>query len=263
MKRHRQPRDVYTVSGSSGITAPNSTLTCAVPSRYHRWKQRGKKLDASRARRVFVESPNSLGGKARMRRWAMLEEAIPEVRAMRLLDLGGTVESWRRSPVKPAHVTVLNLYEPGDSEDDSILPLVGDACDAAAVLASAGVAADFDVVFSNSLLEHVGGHARRVALANQVRQLAPHHWIQTPYRYFPVEPHWLFPAMQFMPAAVRVKIATHWPLVHTRPSNVQDARREVLWTELVSRTEMRDYFPDSIILDEKMLGITKSIIAVA
>ena len=62
---------------------------------------------------------------------------------------------------------------------------------------AAGAPMSYDVVFSNSLLEHVGGHAQRAALAREVRSLAPRHWVQTPYRYFPLEPHWLFPGMQF------------------------------------------------------------------
>jgi hypothetical protein len=216
---------------------------------------------AGRLRRMFVDSPTSLGARARMRRWTMFRNAFPGIERMRVLDLGGTVDTWRQSPVRPAHVTVLNLYEPGESDDDSILPLTGDACQAADVLASADVDTSFAVVFSNSLIEHVGGHARRSELARQVRELAPRHWVQTPYRYFPVEPHWLFPGMQFMPAAARVKIATHWPLVHTKPASIDEARQHVLWTELVSITEMGDYFPTSRILHERVFGITKSLIA--
>jgi hypothetical protein len=182
---------------------------------------------------------------------------------MRVLDIGGTVEAWRRAPVRPRHVTVLNLFEPGDSDDPQITPATGDACRAVEVLADQNLDTHYDLVFSNSLIEHVGGHARREELAKQVLQLAPHHWVQTPYRYFPLEPHWLFPGMQFMPAAMRIKIAMHWPLVHTRPASVEDARSDVLWTELVSISEMREYFPASTIAHERIFGLTKSIIAIA
>jgi len=216
---------------------------------------------ATQLRRMLVESPTSLGAKARTRRWEMFHEAFPAVESLRVLDLGGRVEAWHRAPVRPRHVTVLNLFEPGES-DEWIIPVTGDACNATDALVEARVDTSFDVVFCNSLIEHVGGHARRTELAQQVRQLAPRHWVQTPYRYFPLEPHWLFPGMQFMPAAARVKIARHWPLVHTRPANVEEARSAVLWTELVSATEMREYFPESSILHERVLGITKSLIAV-
>lgn len=197
---------------------------------------------------------------------------------MRVLDLGGTVEWWHRAPVRPAHVTVLNLAG-GDADHDSgtcsengaggragaqewVTALRGDACSACDTLALAGHETPFDLVFSNSLIEHVGGHAHRVRLAEQIRRLAPRHWVQTPYRYFPLEPHWLFPGAQFLPAWAQVSIARNWPLVHTRPDNQDDARESVLWTELLGMTEMRAYFPDSRIMWERALGLPKSLIAV-
>jgi len=219
-------------------------------------------MSATGVRRVLVDSPTSLGAKARRRRWEMFRNAFPTIEDLRLLDLGGTVETWHRALVRPRHVTVLNLIEPGRSDDDWIAPVVGDACQAAQALRKADVDTEFDVVFSNSLIEHVGGHARRSELARQIHRLAPRHSVQTPYRYFPLEPHWLFPGMQFMPAAARVRVATNWPLVHTRPENIDQARQDVLWTELIGVTEMRDYFPASSILHERLLGITKSLIAV-
>lgn len=219
-------------------------------------------MAANPVRRLLVESPTSLGARARARRWELFRDRFPEIEDMRVLDLGGTVESWQRSPIRPAHVTVLNLYEPGESDDDRILPLTGDACRASNVLVEANIEPRFDLAFSNSLIEHVGGHARRSELAGQVRQLAGHHWVQTPYRYFPLEPHWLFPGMQFLPLPVRAQIAAHWPLVHTRPDSIDDALQEVLWTELLTSTEMRDLFPESTILRERVVGVTKSLIAV-
>jgi hypothetical protein len=221
----------------------------------------GEIVTPSRLRRILVDSPTSLGGRARLRRWSMLRNAFPGIEGMRVLDLGGTVETWRRSPVQPAHVTVLNLFDPGESDDDLILAVTGDACHAADVLADANVDPNFDLVFSNSLVEHVGGHARRSELAQQIRRLAPRYWIQTPYRYFPLEPHWLFPGMQFMPVAVRAKIAMRWPLVHTRPASIDAACEAVMSTELLGITEMRKYFPGSTVLHERVLGITKSVIA--
>ena len=219
-------------------------------------------MDVKGLRRRIVDSPDSLGGRARARRWELFQRFFPDIHELSVLDLGGTVETWRRSPVKPAKVTIINLFEPGESTEATVIPLTGDACAAGEVLTAAEVDLDFDLIFSNSLIEHVGGHAKRLELAREVRHLAPRHWIQTPYRYFPLEPHWIFPGMQFLPATIRTQIAAHWPLAHTRPDNIASARESVLWTELVSVTEMRDYFPDSEILHERMVGLTKSLIAV-
>jgi hypothetical protein len=91
--------------------------------------------------------------------------------------------------------------------------------------------------------------------------LAPRYWIQTPYRYFPIEPHFLFPGMQFLPATARVRVAQHWPLV-SRPASPRHATSHVLEIELLSVSEMKFYFPDSQIVHERLLGITKSLIAV-
>ena len=181
---------------------------------------------------------------------------------MDVVDLGGTVEAWMRAPVRPRHVTVLNLTEPGESPVDWITPVVGDACDAASVLQRETSNSCFDIVFSNAVLEHVGGHAQRMRFAAAVHDLAPRHWVQTPYRYFPIEPHWLFPGMQLLPVSARARVAQVWPLAHSPSASFEDARDSVLWTELVSITEMRGYFPGSRLVRERVAGLTKSIIAV-
>jgi hypothetical protein len=215
-----------------------------------------------RVRERVVDSPTSLGAKARKRRWDVFRSLFPDIEQMRVVDLGGTVESWRRAPVQPREVVVVNLLEPGDADTSWLVPVLGDACDARGVLAASGVDASFDLVFSNSLLEHVGGHAHRVALAREVRELAPRHWVQTPYRYFPVEPHWVFPMMQFLPVAARARVARDWPLVHTRAASAEEALADVQWTELIGITELRGYFPDSEVVMERMGGLVKSIVAV-
>lgn len=218
---------------------------------------------AARLRRRLVDSPVSIGARMRQRRWELVDSLFPDLSQLSVVDLGGTVEAWRRAPVRPARVTVLNLLEPGESDEDWLVPVTGDACRARDVLAAAGARTSFDLAFSNSLLEHVGGHSQRVALAHEIHALAPRHWVQTPYRYFPVEPHWLFPGLQFLPMAARARLAASWPLAHTRPATAADALSEVQWTELVGAAEMRSYFPTSRIHHERVAGLTKSLIAIA
>lgn len=214
-------------------------------------------------RRLLVDSPASLGARARQRRWQIFMSIFPDFENMAVVDLGGTVDTWLRAPVRPKHVTVLNLFEPGDSSDQGIDTAVGDACQAREVLRSQGKPVSYDLAFSNSLIEHVGGHAQRQELASEVHALAEKHWVQTPNRVFPIEPHWLFPGMQFLPYSARVQIALRWPLTHTRPPDVQTAREEIMWTELLGRSQLRAYFPHSRIHDEKLGPWAKSLIAVA
>lgn len=217
---------------------------------------------AARMRHTLVDAPGSVGARMRAQRWELVDRSFPDLATMSVLDLGGTVESWRRAPVRPKNVTVLNLFEPGESDEASLLPVTGDACHAREALAAAGASGSYDVVFSNSLLEHVGGHAQRAALAREVHALAPRFWVQTPYRYFPVEPHWLFPGLQFLPMAARARLAARWPLAHSRPESPQEAMSEVQWTELVGVAELRSYFPTARIHHERVAGLTKSLVAV-
>lgn len=217
---------------------------------------------AAQLRRTLVDAPGSWGARTRAERWRLVDDVFPNISELAVIDLGGTVEAWRRAPVRPARLTVLNLFEPGQSDEERVRAVTGDACRARQALAEAGAATAYDLVFSNSLLEHVGGHCQRVALAREVHALAPHHWVQTPYRYFPIEPHWLFPGLQFLPIAARAKLAARWPLAHSSPETDVEAMSEVQWTELVGLAEMRSYFPSSRIHREKVAGVTKSLIAV-
>lgn len=218
---------------------------------------------ASRLRGRFVDSPESFGARRRAARWDLAREMFPDIERQHVVDLGGTVEWWRRAPLQPASVTVINLFEPGESDSERWVPVQGDACDARRTLEAAGRTTSYDLVFSNSLIEHVGGHAQRAKLAEEVRSLAPRYWVQTPYRYFPVEPHWLFPMLQFLPMALRAPAARVWPLAHSRPADRASAMAEVQWTELIGIAELRAYFPDAHIEHERVAGLTKSIIAVA
>ncbi|HEX4655360.1 MAG TPA: hypothetical protein VH274_06445, partial [Mycobacteriales bacterium] len=142
------------------------------------------------------EARRRLSDKTRARRWVEVQRRFPDLATMRVLDLGGTLRMWASAPVRPKHVTIVNLDPRLDSPTSDwydVLP--GDACAPDAELLDRG----YDLVYSNSLLEHVGGHAKRRELATVIRDAAPLHWVQTPYRYFPIEPHWLVPGMQFLP----------------------------------------------------------------
>lgn len=215
-------------------------------------------LDRARRRVVDYGSPDSLAARARQRRWHLLLSLFPDLAAMRVIDLGGTVEAWNAAPVQPAELTVLNLSHSVVGDRSSTTLVVGDACALPAELAGRR----FDLVYSNSLIEHVGGVARRMDLAASVAALSDRHWVQTPYRYFPVEPHWLFPGFQFLPLCTRALISRTWPVMGWRSADLHHAVGDALWVELLSRTEMLWLFPDSTILAERLAGLTKSLIAV-
>jgi Methyltransferase domain len=217
-------------------------------------------IERLRGRLVSARSPGSMAARARARRWQMFAACFPEVGDMRVLDLGGTTLTWMNAPARPREVVIVNL-KPQPSDVDWISTLVGDAC----ALPRRVTDQRFDLVYSNSVIEHVGGHVRREAFAAAVRNAADRYWVQTPYRYFAIEPHWLFPGFQFLPVAVRAELTRRWKLGNRRaPRRPLDAAvATVLDVELLSKTEMRHYFPDcTTVLPETFLGLVKSLIAV-
>ena len=209
-------------------------------------------------RSQLVEGTNSVGERYRARRWDLLRATFPEIESMTVLDLGGRPGMWLRAPFQPTFIHIVNLQAPPPEFPDWMRVDQGDAC----ALGPEVAGNSYDLVFSNSVLEHVGGHAQRARFAANVRELGPRYWVQTPYRYFPLEPHWLFPGFQFFPLNVRAEISRRWPLVHFPPENRTASIRRVMEIELVSKTEMCAYFPDSTLLSEKTSGLTKSLIAV-
>ena len=174
---------------------------------------------------------------------------------MTVLDLGGDARAWRLSGVQPAHVTLLNVASQ-EVEESWMTAVDGDACDPPDSVLGA------DLIYSNSVIEHIGGHWRRQQFAEVVRS-GPPYWVQTPNRYFPIEPHFMVPWAQHLPLAARRRVIAHWPVGNYAEMSDQGRTLEsALDIELLSGTEMGFYFPDAELRRERVLGLTKSFIAV-
>src|SRR6185503_6872753 len=109
----------------------------------------------------------------RRRRMRLFLSLLPSKGAdpIRILDIGGTVEYWRANQDLwghlPLHITIVNLgVEPRDEGVYAIRP--GDACNLVEYADNS-----FDVVHSNSVIEHVGHWPEMAAMAGEVRRLAP------------------------------------------------------------------------------------------
>jgi hypothetical protein len=181
----------------------------------------------------------------------------------RVLDIGGTPDNWQLIPVAP-RLVLLNM--PRASAD-----LVG-----AGHLAAGWVAGDgrelpfrdgaFDVVFSNSVIEHVGDATSQQRFAREVARVGRAYWVQTPNRWFPVEQHLLTPLVHWLPKRWQraiVRRGTVWsalmrPTPDRRDFYVEHFLRDI---RLLSFREMKRLFPGARIVRERFLGITKSLIA--
>lgn len=176
-----------------------------------------------------------------------------------ILDVGGLPATWARFPYKPT-ITTLNLHAVDFVQTPDlppIQPVVGDGCKLDYADAS------FDIVFSNSVIEHLGSFANQQAFAGEARRVGRKLWIQTPAKGFFIEPHLLAPFIHYFPVAIQRRLIrrfTLWGLT-TKPSpaQVQAFLEEV---RLLSFAEMRQLFPDCEIHRETVLGFTKSYVAI-
>jgi hypothetical protein len=203
-----------------------------------------------------AENPLSLAGRARSRRWLRLAREFPDLADMTVLDLGGVVSEWTSASVRPARVTVLNLFP--QPSDDTTEVIVGDACTPPPELDGR----TFDLVFSNSVIDQVGGHFRRLQFRDNVQTFAPRHWIQTAYRYFPVDAYTLFPWQQSLPLKARAALSRHWPLGYRHSKSYEESVMLSLAIDSLSKTAFQVYFPDSLIITERVGGLVKSLTAV-
>lgn len=185
----------------------------------------------------------------------------------RVIDLGGSFAYWHRVGIDflERHdivVTCVNYVESELTKDrvagDRLLAETGNACDLPQYADNS-----FDMVHSNSVIEHVGRFPEMQAFAKEVRRLAPAYYVQTPYAGFPIDPHSpRLPFYHWLPESLRVKAQQHLKVGYSPPvKDVAHAMRHVDSVVLLERTRFRYLFPDANHRFERMLLLPKSMIA--
>lgn len=188
----------------------------------------------------------------------------PLPRPIRVLDVGGEEKFWRQVnayDLPNVSITLLNL-EKTSTTIPSFTAVVGDARNM-----SEFMTAEFDVVFSNSVIEHVGDMNDQRRMAGEVKRVGKRYYVQTPNRYFPIEPHFLLPLFQFYPFRLKVWFFLNFEFLLAgrsigwrRAGNPQEADLMARSIRLLSERELCNLFPGGQIWHEKVLGLTKSLI---
>lgn len=212
------------------------------------------------------DNPRSLAVRMRKARSARIVELIGVIAAergqCRILDLGGEPDYWRlfdRSFLEGSKVAVTLVNPQAFVLDDPMFEAIkGDACamDGFADLA-------FDLVHSNSVVEHVGDWPRMEAFAAEVRRLAPRYYVQTPYFWFPIEPHFSAPFFHWRSEQSRAGLLLKRRHGFAeRAPDLGAAMRDVQHARLLDKRQFEFLFPDARHLDERFAGLTKSLIAI-
>jgi SAM-dependent methyltransferase len=178
----------------------------------------------------------------------------------RVLDVGGTPDIWRLAPVMP-RLIVLNHPRARNEACRGVPVVFGDGRELPFADGS------FDVVFSNSVIEHVGDPVSQARFAAEVFRVGRRYWVQTPNLYFFAEQHLWMPFVHWLPKRWQARVvhrATLWEWI-TRPA--PDEREFYVGhylqdVGLLTRAKLQGLFPHACIRKERFLGWTKSLIAV-
>jgi SAM-dependent methyltransferase len=90
---------------------------------------------------------------------------------------------------------------------------------------------EFDVAFSNAVIEHVGSREDQGRFVRELCRVAPRVFVSTPNRWFPVEVHTLVPFVHWLPRDARDRV---FAALH---------RRAWDGVELLGRRELLGLFP--------------------
>lgn len=151
----------------------------------------------------WLYSKDSIVKQWRLKRIQRFLNVVKPPKGARIIDLGGSVYMWDLID-GDFDITIVNL--PGtlsESEKTSDYQIIeADATDLSEVFEDKS----FDIVFSNSVIEHVGDEEQQSAFAAEVRRLADAYWIQTPSVLSPVEVHTGVPFYWRLPQAIRHRL---------------------------------------------------------
>lgn len=219
-------------------------------------------------RRIAVRSSQS----CRIKRAQLFIERLQPSSADKIIDLGGGKGGYLagvlpyRDNVTIADVDPAMLQTAAETYGFDTVRLDGSATFPMADQ-------EYDVVFCSSVIEHITGareeifdildskqfalsaRAAQASFAAELRRIGKRYFVQTPYKYFPVEPHSFLPFfIVWLPRRWQIKLlalAGRYWIKHVQA----DFR-------LLTISEMRELFPDAEIVLERYCGLVKSIVAI-
>ena len=194
----------------------------------------------------------------RPRRLRKFRAMFPEIMTeATILDVGGSTYQWDFLQ-SAATVTILNTsFDNSVTTNKKYKFVQGDGRKLAYDDNS------YDLVFSNSVIEHVGDLSDQLAFANEMRRVGKKVCCQTPNRWFFVEPHLITVFVHWLPKRLQRKLirwCSVWGWV-SKPSRKQ-IDQFIESTRLLTYRELESLFPDCNIMRERFLGLTKSYIVV-
>jgi len=208
-----------------------------------------------------VSLAHRISASNRRRKWGLFLRAIPPTPTMTVLDVGFSDREYspndnfiEKNYPYPERLTALGVDEAWELAER--YPLVS------AVTYGGGrfpfSDKQFDVCWSNAVLEHVGGTDRQAAFIREIKRVSHRAFFTTPNRRFPVEVH------------------TRTPLLHYLPKSLFDTYLRLTgrswatggYMHLLSESELRSQLSEAGIDDytlvkNRLLGMTMDFVVIA
>ncbi len=209
--------------------------------------------------------PNSYSSQFRRKRFEHVQKLIEDILAKkgscRIADIGGEEDYWQYGTDLIANndveIHLFNLFEK-PTTNPKMKSLKGDATDLSDLDDMS-----YDLVHSNSVIEHVGNWRNIEKMAANCRRLAPKYYVQTPYFWFPYEPHFRAVGFQWLPEQFRMRLVMNMKLgFFQQQSDVASAMDVVQSCYLLDDRQFKSCFPDAQFKYERAFGLTKSLIAI-
>lgn len=180
--------------------------------------------------------------RSRKRKLRLFLEELQPTAETSVLDVGadelgfgegegcGTLNFFEELYPWPERITALGLQDGAGfrARYPQIRYVPGDAC------ALPFADGEFDVVFSNAVIEHVGDRARQRLLVSEALRVGRRVFLTTPNRRFPIEVHTRLPLVHWLPDR----------LAH--PVYAATGKGFAKEIQLLSRSSLESLFPDRV-----------------
>lgn len=177
-------------------------------------------------------------------------------RPLEILDVGGTQAHWKKvdhQALGEVQFILFNIrHQAGVTTPFSAVQ--GDGRDLSRYDDD-----QFELVYSNSVINMLGNHADQERMAREIQRVGKRFFVQTPNHTFPLDWRTLVPFFHFLPKGFQAWCLRQFPVgIHKRVPDREKAHQAVNEVRDLRHEELMALFPGATIEKERVWGMTKS-----